>query len=133
MAGKERETDMPLYLDWPEDEVKYGSVDLPLHRQLFEQATSSERSWLAVDSRPPDRLASICTDCRDGNEVIQGCWECTNGIWDLYSSQFYDPYWWISTTDSQDCLNGVEKAIDSELLDMTQFDPDTYRFYETVE
>jgi hypothetical protein len=35
--------------------------------------------------------------------------------------------------DEQDCLYGVEKAMETQLLDMTEFDPKTYRFFETVE
>ena len=35
--------------------------------------------------------------------------------------------------DEKDCLYGIEKAVDAEVLDMTTFDPDTYRFFETVE
>ena len=35
--------------------------------------------------------------------------------------------------ERQDCLYGVEKAMEVQLLDMTEFDPKTYRFFETVE
>lgn len=33
----------------------------------------------------------------------------------------------------QDCLYGIQKAIDHQLLDLTDFEPRVYTFYERVE